>query len=48
MFDITVEDPQKKGEKINVWQNSWYVSHIVLISASLQVFFNVCPCGLWT
>lgn len=25
MFDITVEDPNQKGEKILVWQNSWYV-----------------------
>lgn len=24
MFDITVEDPDKKGEHIFVWQNSWY------------------------
>ena len=24
MFDITVEDPEKKGDKIHVWQNSWY------------------------
>lgn len=25
MFDITVEDPDNKGEKIFVWQNSWYI-----------------------
>lgn len=25
MFDITVEDPNQKGEKIFVWQNSWCV-----------------------
>ncbi|KAK9382087.1 uncharacterized protein V2V93DRAFT_366408 [Kockiozyma suomiensis] len=26
MFGITVEDPNKTGEKINVWQNSWGLS----------------------
>ncbi|KAK9459940.1 uncharacterized protein V1516DRAFT_678446 [Lipomyces oligophaga] len=26
MFGITVEDPNKVGEKINVWQNSWGLS----------------------
>ncbi|KAI1255233.1 hypothetical protein MGN70_003297 [Eutypa lata] len=30
MFDITVEDPDKKGEKINVWQNSWGLSTRVI------------------
>ncbi|KAK3937597.1 hypothetical protein QBC46DRAFT_392417 [Diplogelasinospora grovesii] len=30
MFDITVEDPHKKGEKINVWQNSWGLSTRVI------------------
>lgn len=23
MFGITVEDPDKKGSHIHVWQNSW-------------------------
>ncbi|KAK4046086.1 hypothetical protein OIV83_006366 [Microbotryomycetes sp. JL201] len=26
MFDITVEDPVKKGDKLFVWQNSWGLS----------------------
>ncbi|KAM0787825.1 hypothetical protein ACM66B_003879 [Microbotryomycetes sp. NB124-2] len=26
MFDITVEDPNNKGEKLFVWQNSWGLS----------------------
>ncbi|KAJ2990866.1 hypothetical protein NUW58_g2748 [Xylaria curta] len=30
MFDVTVEDPDKKGEKINVWQNSWGLSTRVI------------------
>ncbi|KAI1431924.1 proline-tRNA ligase-like protein [Xylaria sp. CBS 124048] len=30
MFDITVEDPDKKGEKIHVWQNSWGLSTRVI------------------
>lgn len=30
MFDITVEDPVKKGEKIHVWQNSWGLSTRVI------------------
>ncbi|KAF6805123.1 prolyl-trna synthetase, partial [Colletotrichum sojae] len=30
MFDITVEDPEKKGEKIHVWQNSWGLSTRVI------------------
>ncbi|KAK1769395.1 putative prolyl-tRNA synthetase protein [Phialemonium atrogriseum] len=30
MFDITVEDPEKKGEKIFVWQNSWGLSTRVI------------------
>jgi len=25
MFNIQVEDPEKKGEKLFVWQNSWWV-----------------------
>ncbi|KAI0200512.1 prolyl-tRNA synthetase [Astrocystis sublimbata] len=30
MFDVTVEDPDKKGEKIHVWQNSWGLSTRVI------------------
>ncbi|KAI0486882.1 prolyl-tRNA synthetase [Xylaria cf. heliscus] len=30
MFDVTVEDPDRKGEKINVWQNSWGLSTRVI------------------
>ncbi|KAI0021993.1 prolyl-tRNA synthetase [Xylariomycetidae sp. FL0641] len=30
MFDVTVEDPEKQGEKINVWQNSWGLSTRVI------------------
>lgn len=30
MFDITVEDPVNKGEKIHVWQNSWGLSTRVI------------------
>jgi prolyl-tRNA synthetase len=30
MFDIIIEDPNKKGEKIHVWQNSWGLSTRVL------------------
>ncbi|KAI8165306.1 putative proline--tRNA ligase [Colletotrichum sp. SAR 10_70] len=30
MFDITVENPEKKGEKIHVWQNSWGLSTRVI------------------
>ncbi|KAI1335554.1 prolyl-tRNA synthetase [Xylariaceae sp. FL0016] len=30
MFDITVEDPDKQGSKINVWQNSWGLSTRVI------------------
>ncbi|RYO92176.1 hypothetical protein DL763_004791 [Monosporascus cannonballus] len=30
MFDITVEDPEKKGDKIYVWQNSWGLSTRVI------------------
>ncbi|KAI1816182.1 proline-tRNA ligase-like protein [Poronia punctata] len=30
MFDITVEDPNKKGEKLYVWQNSWGLSTRVI------------------
>ncbi|KAI0505990.1 prolyl-tRNA synthetase [Xylaria bambusicola] len=30
MFDITVEDPNQKGEKIFVWQNSWGLSTRVI------------------
>ncbi|KAI1084930.1 prolyl-tRNA synthetase [Whalleya microplaca] len=30
MFEITVEDPDKKGEKIFVWQNSWGLSTRVI------------------
>ncbi|RYP46246.1 hypothetical protein DL768_007513 [Monosporascus sp. mg162] len=30
MFDITVEDPEKKGDKIHVWQNSWGLSTRVI------------------
>ncbi|KAI1824426.1 proline-tRNA ligase-like protein [Xylaria intraflava] len=30
MFDITVEDPDKKGEKLYVWQNSWGLSTRVI------------------
>ncbi|ORY92880.1 hypothetical protein BCR35DRAFT_316740 [Leucosporidium creatinivorum] len=26
MFGITVEDPEKKGDKLHVWQNSWGLS----------------------
>jgi prolyl-tRNA synthetase len=30
MFEITVEDPQKKGDKVFVWQNSWGLSTRVI------------------
>ncbi|KAI3337322.1 proline-tRNA ligase-like protein [Xylariaceae sp. AK1471] len=30
MFDVTVEDPDKKGEKLHVWQNSWGLSTRVI------------------
>ncbi|KAI1636696.1 prolyl-tRNA synthetase [Biscogniauxia mediterranea] len=30
MFDITVEDPDKKGDKLFVWQNSWGLSTRVI------------------
>jgi prolyl-tRNA synthetase len=30
MFDITVEDPSNKGQKIHVWQNSWGLSTRVI------------------
>ncbi|KAI1742548.1 prolyl-tRNA synthetase [Xylaria scruposa] len=30
MFDVTVEDPDKKGEKLYVWQNSWGLSTRVI------------------
>jgi len=30
MFDISVEDPDNAGEKINVWQNSWGLSTRVI------------------
>ncbi|KAI0480770.1 prolyl-tRNA synthetase [Xylariaceae sp. FL0804] len=30
MFDITVEDPEKQGSKIHVWQNSWGLSTRVI------------------
>ncbi|KAK4201051.1 putative bifunctional aminoacyl-tRNA synthetase [Triangularia verruculosa] len=30
MFDITVEDPANKGQKIHVWQNSWGLSTRVI------------------
>ncbi|KAI0006626.1 prolyl-tRNA synthetase, partial [Xylariaceae sp. FL0662B] len=30
MFEITVEDPDRKGEKIFVWQNSWGLSTRVI------------------
>ena len=30
MFDITVEDPEKRGEKIFVWQTSWGLSTRIL------------------
>jgi prolyl-tRNA synthetase len=30
MFDITVENPNKKGEHIHVWQNSWGLSTRVI------------------
>ncbi|CAJ2506986.1 Uu.00g081720.m01.CDS01 [Anthostomella pinea] len=30
MFDVTVEDPEKQGEKIHVWQNSWGLSTRVI------------------
>ncbi|KAK4162157.1 hypothetical protein QBC43DRAFT_322487 [Cladorrhinum sp. PSN259] len=30
MFDITVEDPNKKGEHLHVWQNSWGLSTRVI------------------
>ncbi|KAI8952027.1 proline-tRNA ligase-like protein [Xylaria longipes] len=30
MFDVTVEDPEKKGEKLHVWQNSWGLSTRVI------------------
>lgn len=30
MFDITVEDPVNKGQKIHVWQNSWGLSTRVI------------------
>ncbi|KAJ8122984.1 hypothetical protein ONZ43_g956 [Nemania bipapillata] len=30
MFDITVEDPNQKGEKLFVWQNSWGLSTRVI------------------
>lgn len=26
MFDITFEDPEKKGDKLHVWQNSWGIT----------------------
>jgi prolyl-tRNA synthetase len=30
MFEITVEDPSKKGDKVFVWQNSWGLSTRVI------------------
>ena len=30
MFDITVENPEQKGQKIHVWQNSWGLSTRVI------------------
>lgn len=30
MFGITVEDPDKKGNHLHVWQNSWYVGTVQL------------------
>ncbi|KAG5938359.1 hypothetical protein E4U60_001397 [Claviceps pazoutovae] len=30
MFQITVEDPQNKGQHVNVWQNSWGLSTRVI------------------
>lgn len=30
MFDITVEDPANKGQKLHVWQNSWGLSTRVI------------------
>jgi len=30
MFDITVEDPEKKGTHVSVWQNSWGLSTRVI------------------
>ncbi|UNI13401.1 Proline--tRNA ligase [Purpureocillium takamizusanense] len=30
MFDITVEDPQNKGQHVHVWQNSWGLSTRVI------------------
>jgi hypothetical protein len=30
MFGITVEDPDKKGNHLHVWQNSWYVKMMPL------------------
>ena len=30
MFGITVEDPDKKGTHLHVWQNSWYVRTVRL------------------
>src|SRR5690606_21704493 len=30
MFDIKVEDPNTKGQHVNVWQNSWGLSTRVI------------------
>ncbi|KAK4442162.1 hypothetical protein QBC34DRAFT_419145 [Podospora aff. communis PSN243] len=30
MFDITVEDPEQKGQHVHVWQNSWGLSTRVI------------------
>lgn len=43
MFDISVEDPDKKLDKIFVWQNSWYefAPSRTKVKSFMTIYFGV-------